>query len=1016
MHNTLRRSNVLLFVFVLLCSRIALAADTGEISGYVRDSQGHPVAGVSVSIASPSYSAKTTSDSKGFYAFVGIPADTYAVAFAKEGYVPTSIAGFTVIQGEQREQDVVLQVQLKTIAHATSRAATSLLQPSQTADEYVVNQQTLENITGTPMTIEQSQVLNALPGFTPNSGGAPLIRGGALNDLGYEMEGVDIKDPVLGLFMNNGALAGVQQLVVSTGAFDVASGNTNEGTINEVVKQGTYPGFADIALFKDAGYYYDGFAAEAGGATPSSNFTWYVAYHGVRDANVVGSGQFEPLAVGAVSNVQVNESVMNLFYRWGRDNDNQLQFFGETGYNVYDFNWLLDPSKTPYASNNHLVWASLAGGTCNLGGGPAINCGQLVADTLPPFPGQTNLNSNTGYPDNENNYHAVEKLEWQHRFSSSSYFSLSASRALEYDNYNEPWAGGAFADTYLHNASTNNGLLATYSNQLSAQHNLTVGAATIDELPGYNAQLDGLAAFTYFNDWCYVKNIATTPQFGCPGTNGTPLTSFPRVEFLRNDMIHRNYVYLRDEWQPSSRWYVNWGLRWDNQKMDVPANASTQGDLLNYNGGTGQYIQTAGPVITSKVTNPSTISPRMFATYTMGENDVLRFGYGRYVDFPPELQVETKAVVNPALQLCNIASGCFNPLPGYGVTNHVTNLYQQSLLDFNTYLNSQYEPTEPQYAGDLEMSWEHDYGHGWQTKITPYFRRGTNYVIGSQAIIMTLASGYPLYGPYTWSNLGVIQSTGVELAVQKTVQYGLSGWLNLTYDNTMANYDSDYFPEISFASIALGHFYHVTYAAPITATLGLDLNTRSGFHAILELPYESGYWYGVGKMTFIYANFYPNGQPAPLGGPGTIVKPIEVPNTNYLNGAYGYYTVDPSNPGTYEHPNIIGSKGTPEGNDPGSLEAPGRAFFNLTLAQDFGPGKQFEIGVRMANLFGNFSAAVPITNPWYHNNGFGATNPNSGVNANAAYEPFQYNYAPGPYLFEPIGPERQFLFFFTSKV
>lgn len=1017
MGRALRRWAVFTLALAWLCGGAAWAVTTGDVSGYVKDAAGHPVAGATVELTSASFTSRASTDTAGFYAFVGVQAGTYTLVVSKAGYQSLSIADVSVVQGERREQDATLSSSIRTIAHVASRSATSLVQPNVTADETIVNRQTLENITGTPVTIEQSQVLNALPGFTPNSGGAPAIRGGAINDLGYEMEGVDIRDPVLGLFMNNGALAGVQQLVVTTGSFDVATGNSNEGIINEVIRQGSYPGFADIALFKDAGYFYDGFAAEAGGGTSNGNFTWYVAYHGVRDANVVGDGQFETLAVGATSTVQVNETVLNLFYHWGQNNRNTLQYFGETGYNVYDYNWLVNFNITPYATDNQLVWASLANGTCHPGGGVATeNCGQLVADTLPPFPGQTSLNANTGYSDNENNQHSVQKIEWQHQFSSSSYFSFDISKTFEFDNYDVPWGGGAFADYYLHNASTNYGLLATYSNQLSAQHNLTVGLASIDELPGYNAQQDSLAAFTFFNDWCYVKAIATTPEFGCPGTNGTPLNDFPRVEYFRNDMMHRNYAYIRDIWQPSTRWYIDWGLRWDNQKVNLPGDASQLGDLLNYNYGTGQYIQTSGPTIGQSVTNPMVVSPRMFAAYTVGRNDVLRFGWGRYVDFAPELQLETKLNLPASLMNCNIANGCFAPLPGYGVTNNVSNLYQQSLYDFNTYFNSQYEPTEPQYVSDFEFSWEHDYGGGWQTKITPYERKGTNYVVGSQAIIKTLASGAPLYGPYTWSNLGVIQSTGVELALQHTAQYGLSEWLNLTYDNTMANYTSDYFPEVSFASIALHHFYHVPYAPPITATLGLDYNTPSGFHVIAEVPFESGYWYGVGKKTFIYENFYPNGNEAPFGGPGTIIKAVQVPNTNLINGVYGYYYVDPSDPGTYEHPNIIGSLGTPEGNDPGSLEAPPRGFVNLTIAQDIGPDHKYQVGVRFGNLLGNFSPPLPTFNPWYRNNGFGVPAANSGINQNAAYEPFQYNWGSGPYESEPIGPERQILFFFTAKV
>ena len=1008
---------ILAFVLVLTWVGAASALTTGDVTGHVKDAAGRPIADVKISIASGSYATAAVSDAKGFYAFVGLPSDTYTLSFSKTGYEPLSIPGVTVLQDENRQQDVTMAATLTTIARVSTRSATDLVQPKQTADEYVVNEKTMQDITGTPMTIEQSQVLRALPGFTSNAGGAPEIRGGPLNDLGYEMEGVDIKEPVLGLFTNNGALAGVQQLVVSTGAFDVASGNTNEGTINEIVKQGSSPGFTNIALFKNAGYYYDGVAAEIGGGSPDNRFTWFAAYHGVRDANVVSDGQFHTLAVGATSNVQVNESVVNLFYRWGKGNRNQLQYFGETGYNVYDYNWLLDPSKTPYASNNQLVWASLANGTCHPGGGTATeNCGQLVADVLPMYPGQTNLNGNIGYPDNENNQHAVQKLEWHHQISPASYFSLAVSKAFEFDNTDAPWAGGAFGDYYLHNASTNYGFTGTYSNQVNAANELTIGASTIDENPGYNAQEDSVSAFAFYSDWCYVQIIATTPEFGCPGNNGTPLTKFPTVEFLRNDTIHRNYAYIRDRWQASSKWFVNGGLRWDNQKMEIPSDASAQGDLLNYDGGTGDYIQTAGPTIDSKVTNPSVISPRVFATYTMDPKDVLRLGWGRYVDFPPELQVETKVVLDPALANCAISNGCFAPLPGYGTTNNVTNLYQQSLYNFNTYFSSQYQPTEPQYASDMEFSLEHDFGHGWQGKLTPYFRKGTNYVIGSQAIIRTLPSGAALYGPYTYSNLGVNQNTGVEFSIQKNSRYGLSGWLNATYDNTMANYNSDYFPGVSYASIALNHFYHVSYAPPITATLGLDLNTKAGFHLIAEIPYESGFWYGVGKKSFIYESFNPDGSEAPLGGPGTIVKPVQVPNTNYLNGAYGYYTVDPNNPGTFEHPNIIGSKGTPEGDDAGSLEAPGLVHVNLTIAQDFGPGKKYQIGLRIGNLLGNFSPAVPITNPWYHNNGFGGYNPNSGQNGNAGSEPFQYNWSPNPYEAEAIGPERQFLFYFTTKV
>jgi len=168
----------------LLCSGMAFALTTGSITGHVKDAAGRPVADAAVSIASASYTGKTTTNASGFYAFDGVPVDTYTVSVAKQGYQPRAVPGVTVVQDEQVQQDIALESVLKTIAQAQARGATSLVQPGQTADQYVVNEQTLKNITGTPMTVEQSQVLRALPGFTSNSGGAHEIRGGALNDLG----------------------------------------------------------------------------------------------------------------------------------------------------------------------------------------------------------------------------------------------------------------------------------------------------------------------------------------------------------------------------------------------------------------------------------------------------------------------------------------------------------------------------------------------------------------------------------------------------------------------------------------------------------------------------------------------------------------------------------------------------------------------------------------------------------------------------------------------------------------
>jgi len=328
-------------------------------------------------------------------------------------------------------------------------------------------------------------------------------------------------------------------------------------------------------------------------------------------------------------------------------------------------------------------------------------------------------------------------------------------------------------------------------------------------------------------------------------------------------------------------------------------------------------------------------------------------------------------------------------------------------VDQNTNNFAQYTPVRPQRAINADFSIEHDFGNGLQLKISPYYRKGTDYVVGTSNLLFTLPSGKPVFGPAREINAGVNKNTGVEFELQRQAPYGFSGLFDATYDNTLANYDSDFFPTVNAAALAAGHFFHVTYVAPITATFNLNYNTRPGLHASITIPYESGYRYGVGKKTLIF-------EPE---GPGGANIPVEVLNTDIANSnpANAYYFTDPGNPGTPDNPNIIGSRGTPEGDDPGTIRGPHVATLNFSLSQDFGAPRNMTIGFRVLNIFGNYTPARIINNPYYVNNGFGAYDASSGMNPNIGIEPYQYNYSPNAYENEPTGPPRLWTVFVSMK-
>jgi hypothetical protein len=965
------------------------AATTGTISGTVTDSAGHPIAGVSISAVSPSETARTVTASNGFYSMTGLSPDTYVVTFTQSSYQTQQVTGVTVVQGQTSNISIVLQSGTTVLGHVTVRGATSLVQPKTTADTYTVNAQTVTQVTGTPQNISETALLDSLPGITRDVNGYPIIRGGAENEEGYELEGIDATDPITGQFINSLSLAGESRVELSTGGYDVSAGNTNAGVINEVIKRGAYPGAGELTSTINMPNFDHRLAMEYGNATPDNNFSYFFAFNGLRQFRIYGDDKtFEPNEVGAVGDASGNIDVTNLFYRWGSDQRNELEYMGETGASLFQFDNGVNPNTTPYATNNTEVKDIF---------------GPTIISELNLYPGQTAIDQNTGYPDNENNVHTIEKLNYKRQFSESSFGDFTLFRTIESDIFLFPWDGGAFGDEYENNVNTNNGVQFDYQNQINSEHYVSVGGATIDTTSKYNLG---------------------EPSFGPFIFSGIdPLTNFyPQTEGLVNDPLHRSNLWLQDKYTPTDRWTIQPGVRWDQEILDIPADAAAQNlSLANEN---GLEVELPGQPITNAVTHPEQVSPRLAVSYQASSNNVFRFSYGKNIEFTPFSNIEFKWAGDNALM-----NEPISPLPGFSPTcvlgkdpangntpcNGISNYYQLFRDEYNTSFFSQYTPVLPQTATNSDISWEHDMSNGFQLKITPYYRKGVDYVVESTPLLFTLPTGTPIFGSPREENAGINENTGVEAIIQRNASVGWSGFLDATYDNTLANYNSDFFPSENNAALALNHFFHVSYLAPVTANFNLNYDQRHGWHIYNEFTYESGYRYGVGKDTFVYEGNCIPGAPE---------IPIEVLNTDLAEGCLGnsaaesaYYYTDPTNPGTILHPNITGSRGTPDGNDPGTLRGPQLMTWNLAFSHDIGAGTSpVQAGVRIDNVLGNYTPAGAVGGNFYYiNNGLGGYGPGSGSNGNIGFEPYQYNRSPLPFINEPTGTARTLTFFLDEK-
>ncbi|MHB8229373.1 MAG: TonB-dependent receptor [Vulcanimicrobiaceae bacterium] len=281
---------VLLLVAMLAQGTWALAGTTGGVSGSVVDASTQaPIADAKVTVSSPSETMSANTDATGHFAFISLIPDTYTVSVSKDGYAPASEGGITVFADATQTVSVSLQPALKTIAKVTSRAASSLIKSGTTADVYSVNastQSTVQALGGGGGLNNAYSAIATVPGAYVPVGQAGwyqsvYIRGGDYDQVGYEFDGVPVNRAFDNYPSVNASALGQQELQVYTGASPAnAEGQGLAGFINQVIRDGTYPGSASTDIGIGGPTYYHKMNVEVGGATPDRRFSYYVGIGG----------------------------------------------------------------------------------------------------------------------------------------------------------------------------------------------------------------------------------------------------------------------------------------------------------------------------------------------------------------------------------------------------------------------------------------------------------------------------------------------------------------------------------------------------------------------------------------------------------------------------------------------------------------------------------------------------------------------------------------------------------------
>ena len=111
------------------------------------------------------------------------------------------------------------------------------------------------------------------------------IRGGDYDQVGYEFDGVPVNRSFDNYASSSASSLGNAEVQVYTGANPANSeGQGLAGFINQVIKTGTYPGYATGSLGIGTPTFYHRAAIEIGGSTPDRLFSYYVGIAGSNQA------------------------------------------------------------------------------------------------------------------------------------------------------------------------------------------------------------------------------------------------------------------------------------------------------------------------------------------------------------------------------------------------------------------------------------------------------------------------------------------------------------------------------------------------------------------------------------------------------------------------------------------------------------------------------------------------------------------------------------------------------------
>jgi len=278
-----RVSLVLLPLLLLLAAAAgpASAQATGKIAGKVVNAKsGEPISYANVVILGTTMGAMSVDD--GSFFIDVIPVGTYSVKVTMMGYESQTIEG--VIVDANRTTTIEFRISEKVVGEVPEvvvHKKRPLIQKESSQTVHVVESKEL-----TQLPVDSYQEAIALKSGVVAQSGQLHFRGGRSGEVLYKVDGVPVRDPLVGGGVGLGTLALAESEVIM-GGMDAEYGNAQSGVVDIKTKEGGQEFQGDLRFLTDdygapdkTYDNYDRLSLGMGGPTPVKNLTYYLSVEG----------------------------------------------------------------------------------------------------------------------------------------------------------------------------------------------------------------------------------------------------------------------------------------------------------------------------------------------------------------------------------------------------------------------------------------------------------------------------------------------------------------------------------------------------------------------------------------------------------------------------------------------------------------------------------------------------------------------------------------------------------------